>query len=134
MNETRVLPPPLTLVPPTPLRASIIIVAYNAHAYLEKCLSSVLETSGARCEVILVDNASSDGSAEVAAQKFPHVRVIRNADNPGFGQGNNLGAQWATGNYLVFLNPDTIVEAGWLEALITALEENPRAGLATSKI
>ena len=66
MNETRVLLPPLTLGPPTPLRASIIIVAYNAQAYLEKCLLSVLETSGMNCEVILVDNASSDGSAERA--------------------------------------------------------------------
>jgi GT2 family glycosyltransferase len=134
MNETQVSPPTVTLVPPTPLQASIIIVAYNAQAYLEKCLSSVLETSGARCEVILVDNASSDGSAEVAAQKFPHIRVIRNENNLGFGQGNNLGAQGATGQYLVFLNPDTLVEPGWLEALITALEDNPRAGLVTSKI
>ena len=134
MNETRVLPPPLTLGPPTPLRASIIIVAYNAQAYLEKCLLSVLETSGTNREVILVDNASADRSAEIAAQKFPQVRIIRNEHNLGFGQGNNLGAQWATGDYLVFLNPDTIVEPGWLEALITALEDNPRAGLATSKI
>jgi len=122
------------LVAETPLQVSVIIVAYNAQAYLVQCLSSVLETSGAGCEVILVDNASSDGSVEVVVRNFPQVRVIRNRENQGFGQGNNLGARAARGKYLVFLNPDTIVKPGWLEALITALEDDPRAGLATSKI
>jgi GT2 family glycosyltransferase len=134
MNESQVSSPALTLIPSMLPQASLIIVAYNARAYLEKCLTSVLETSGENCEVILVDNASSDGSAELAAQKFPHIRIIRNGDNRGFGQGNNIGAQAATGDYLVFLNPDTIVGPRWLEALITALEAEPRAGLATSKI
>jgi len=134
MNETRVAPTNLVGVAETPPRASLILVAYNAQAHLERCLSSVIETSGASCEVILVDNASSDGSAEVAAQKFPQVRVIRNAGNLGFGQGNNIGAQQANGKYLVFLNPDTVVQPGWWEALVEALEDDPCAGLATSKI
>lgn len=134
MNETRISLSTLALGAEMPLQASLIIVAYNAQAYLERCLSAVFEMSGISCEVILVDNASSDGSAELVAQKFPQVRLIQNENNLGFGGGNNLGAQSATGNYLVFLNPDTIVKPGWLVFLIEALEDDSRAGLATSKI
>lgn len=115
-------------------RASVIIVNYNGREYLGRCLSSLLGEDRQDYEVILVDNASTDGSAEYVEQALPEVRVIRNRANRGFGQGNNLGAQWAKGEYLAFLNPDTVVESGWLEALIAALEADPQAGLATSKI
>jgi GT2 family glycosyltransferase len=85
-------------------------------------------------EIVVVDNASTDGSALFVDQAFPGVRLIQSPRNLGFGQGNNLGAQWARGAYLAFLNPDAVVEPGWLEALIGALESEPQAGLATSKI
>lgn len=116
------------------LRASVIIVNYNGREYLGRCLSSLLGEDRQDYEVILVDNASTDGSAEYVEQAFPEVMVIRNEANRGFGQGNNVGTQWARGTYLAFLNPDTVVEPGWLEALIDALEADPQAGLATSKI
>jgi len=115
-------------------RASVIIVNYNGREHLGGCLSSLLGEDRQDCQVILVDNASTDGSAEYVEQVFPQVLVIRNEANRGFGQGNNLGAQWAKGKYLAFLNPDTVVEPGWLEALIATLEADPQAGLATSKI
>lgn len=115
-------------------RASVIIVNYNRREYLEECLRSLLDEDCLGYEVILVDNASTDESAEYVEQVFPEVSVIRNEANRGFGQGNNVGARRARGTYLAFLNPDTVVEPGWLEALITALEADPQSGLATSKI
>jgi GT2 family glycosyltransferase len=116
------------------LRASVIIVNYNGREHLETCLSSVVNRFTQVDEVLLVDNASSDGSAEYVEELFPQVRVVRSGENLGFGPANNLGACQAAGEYLVFLNPDTAVEPGWMEALIRALDENPSAGLVTSKI
>jgi GT2 family glycosyltransferase len=68
------------------------------------------------------------------AQRYPEVALLRSEANLGFGPGNNLAARHAAGEYLAFLNPDTEVEPGWLEALIAALETDPTAGLATAKI
>jgi GT2 family glycosyltransferase len=114
--------------------ASVIVVAYNAGRDLEPCLSALTRACGPDDEIILVDNASRDGSAEETERAFPGVTVIRSDRNLGFGGGNNLGARLAASRYLAFLNPDTIVEPGWLQALVDALEANPQAGLATSKI
>ncbi|MBM4431359.1 MAG: glycosyltransferase family 2 protein [Chloroflexi bacterium] len=117
-----------------PLLASIVIVNYNGWHHLQRCLPSLLQEEQQDCEIVLVDNASSDGSPAHVARAFPRVRLIRNVDNLGFAQGGNLGAAHAQGQYLAFLNPDTVVEAGWLQALIAALEADAQAGLATSKI
>jgi GT2 family glycosyltransferase len=116
--------------PPT----SVIIVNYNGIDHVERCLTSVMSNISQGEEVLLVDNASTDGSADDVEQAFPQVRVIRNQDNVGFGQANNIGARLASGEYLAFLNPDTTVEPEWLGALTGALEANPDAALATSKI
>lgn len=115
-------------------QVSVIIVNYNGGAYLGTCLRSLLAGGGPTCEVIVVDNASTDGSADAVARLFPEVRLIRSAANLGFGAGNNLGAEAARGGYLAFLNPDTVVAPGWIEALIAALEADPAAGMATAKI
>jgi GT2 family glycosyltransferase len=122
-----------TLADRTP-RASIIIVNYNGKGYLDACLDSLREGGELGYEVILVDNASGDGSAEHVAAFHPQVRLIRSETNLGFGAGNNLGARYAQGEYLAFLNPDTEAEAGWLEALIAALEQDAEAGLATALV
>ncbi len=115
-------------------RASVIVVNHNGRGYLEGCLRSLLERGGGEDEVILVDNCSTDGSAEVVEQLFPQIRVIRNEVNEGFGRASNLGARQARGAYLAFLNPDTVVEPGWLEPLLAALNADPQAALVTSKI
>jgi len=112
----------------------VIIVNYNAGKHLERCLPALLREVAADSQVILVDNASIDGSIEYVERMLPEVTVIRNQANRGFGQGSNVGARRAEGAYLAFLNPDTVVEPGWLGALIEALEADPQAGLATSKI
>ncbi len=114
--------------------ASIIIVNYNGQDFLEDCLHSIFETIGSNVEVILVDNDSHDGSPDEIARLFPEIRLIRSTENQGFAAGSNLGSQYARGQYLVFLNPDTQTANGWLEALLTALKESPKAGLVTSKI
>ena len=116
------------------LETSIIIVNYNAGEKLLRCLSGVMRSAGANSEILLVDNASSDGAADRVESDFPEVIVIRSEANLGFGAGCNLGARRARGLYLVFLNPDTIVEAGWLEALVKPIRTQVGAGLVTAKI
>ena len=115
-------------------RVSVIIVNYNGRTYLDRCLNALLIGFDPNDEIVLVDNASTDGSAEYVQQTFPGVRVVRSEVNLGFSGGCNLGVERATGQYLAFLNPDTVAVPGWLEPLIAALEANPQAGLATSKI
>src|SRR5947207_5580329 len=116
------------------LRASIIIVNYNAKEKLLRCLESVLRCSQPDCEVIVVDNQSSDGIADLIEVDLPQVTLIRSKVNLGFGAGNNLAALQARGKYLIFLNPDTLVEQSWLEALLAPFDTDDRVGLVTSKI
>lgn len=115
-------------------KASVIIVNYNGREYLEKCLRSLTKDACSDYEIILVDNASTDGSADNIEDAFPEVSVRKNETNEGFGRGSNIGAQWAQGEYLAFLNPDTVVEQVWLWALVAALDADSEAGLATSRI
>ena len=82
----------------------------------------------------MVDNASSDGSPEWLELTYPQIKLIRSTKNLGFGGGNNLGSSYANGSYLGFLNPDTMVEPDWLDALVMVLENEFTVGLATSKI
>ena len=116
------------------LRASVIIVNYNGKQKLLECLESVGRTLSPDCELIVVDNASSDGSAAAVETQFSDVMLIRSKTNCGFGSGNNLGVLSSRGKYLVFLNPDTLVESGWLEALLAPFEINDRAGMVTARI
>ena len=115
-------------------RASVILVGYNSRADLVRCLPSLLPSLSTVDEVIVVDNASTDGSADWLVKTYPQVRLIRSSENLGFGGGNNLGARNSNGKYLAFLNPDTQVEPGWLDALVDVLENGLTVGLATSKI
>jgi GT2 family glycosyltransferase len=121
--------------PDTPLPSvSIIVVSYNGRAYLEKNLASLQEQTYANCEIILVDNGSTDASVEFVNQRFPDIKTIQVAKNAGFGHANNLGAQEATGEYLLFLNQDTVADSGFVHELATALHRDPGVGLATGKI
>lgn len=114
-------------------RVGIVVVNYNGMATIESCLSSLIETTNETVEIIVVDNGSTDGSAEFIAECFPSVTLIR-ADNLGFGGGNNLGVEYSNGEYLVFVNPDTLVTPGWWEALVDTLAADDHIGLATSRI
>jgi len=116
------------------LTASIIIVTYNGCRYLEGCLSSVLAELWPGCELIVVDNASTDGSPAFIEEYFPAINLIRNNQNLGFAPACNQGAAMASGEVLVFLNQDTRVETGWLAALVGGLKSAENIGLTTSKI
>ena len=115
-------------------RTSVILVSYNSRVDLMQCLPSLIPSLSPLDEIILVDNASPDLTAKWIAQNYPQVHLICSSDNLGYGGGGNLGARFANGRYLAFLNPDTLVEPGWLDALITALESEPKTGLVTPKI
>lgn len=120
--------------PQNALRASVIIVSYNGKEKLLPCLESVRCSLPLDSEIIVVDNASSDGSASAVETRFSDVILIRSESNGGFGAGNNIGVRSSRGKYLVFLNPDTLVECGWLEPLLEPFENDDRAGLVTARI
>ena len=113
---------------------SNLVVTHNTREYLGPCLDSIRRnTSYPSYEVIVVDNCSTDGTAgdlDRYASADPRVRVKSLQENLGFAGGNNHAAGLAKGAYLVLLNPDTIVSAGWLERLLRPLEEEPRVGMA----
>jgi GT2 family glycosyltransferase len=109
----------------TPAAVSIIVVNFNGGEKLRACLQAMLATAG-EAEIVVVDNASTDGSAELAGLRAPRIRVIRNRVNAGYAAGLNQGAGASSGEILVFANMDTVPEPGWLEPLASALRENPR--------
>ncbi len=116
------------------LTASIIIVACNGCRYLEGCLSSVAAELWPGCELIVVDNASTDGSPAFIEEYFPAINLVRNNQNLGFAPACNQAAVLASGEVLVFLNQDTRVHPGWLAALVAGLKSAGNIGLTTSKI
>lgn len=121
---------PAQTLPWEDMRASVILVNYNGRSHLERSLPSVLSTVTPEDEVLLVDNGSTDGSAGWVAERFPTVRLVPSLTNGGFASGCNLGARHARGEYLVFLNPDTTVVPGWLDALLSPLSD-PQVALVT---
>ena len=116
------------------LDLSVIIVNYNGRHWLERCLAAIHSQIATREELIVVDNASTDGSSEFVRQQFPGVRLVPVDRNLGFAGGNNAGASIAGGHYLAFLNNDTVPQSGWLSALREPLDRDPSIGLTTSRI
>ena len=105
---------------------SILIVNWNGQAMLRRLLESILQTRKAlSLEIIVVDNASRDGSAEMILREFPSVSLIRNAKNVGFARGNNQAASLATAPILLLLNNDTLVYPGALATMMDYLTEHP---------
>jgi len=115
------------------LKASVIIVTYNGCHYLDDCLSSVMAELWPSCELIVIDNASRDGSPDFIAENYTQVKLVRNQNNRGFAAANNQAAALASGEVLVFLNQDTRVQPGWLAALVHGLDDEGNIGLTTSK-
>ncbi len=113
---------------------SIIIVSYNARADLERCLASIHEHRPACShETIVVDNASTDGSA-AAARRWADVHVIDAGSNVGFAAGNNIGIRASTGEHLLLLNSDTLVPAGAIDALMNTLRQHPDAAIVGPRL
>jgi len=114
---------------------SIIIVNYNVKEFLQNLLHSIEKASlNISHEIIIVDNASDDGSVELIREKFPSVKLIANTENLGFGKANNQALAIAEGKYLLLINPDTIVSEDTFDKMISFFENNSGAGLAGCKI
>jgi len=108
---------------------SVVIVGWNAKRYLELCLNSLYEAPARRnMEILVVDNASSDGSSEMIKTKFPQVKLIRSEENLGFAKGNNLAIRQCQGRYIALVNPDVIMFPGCLDALADFLDQHPKVG------
>ena len=114
---------------------SIIIISFNTRETTLKCLRSVFDNlDGVIVEVIVVDNASTDGSADAITREFPQVVLMRNAENAGFGAANNLAMQQAKGDDFLLLNSDAFLTPGALPAMLQALHEKPDIGLVGPRL
>ncbi len=119
-----------TAPPDGPVDVSVCIANWNCSNLLRGCLESLLDRpQGVRLEAVVVDNASSDGAADMVAREFPEVVLHRNADNLGFSRANNQAAERARGRYLFFLNNDTVVPAGTLRRLVEYADAHPEVGM-----
>lgn len=112
---------------------SIIIVSWNTAQLLMTCLQSIQTAQEAdpkiSSEVIVVDNASSDGSAALVSTQFPYIKLIRNKENVGFARANNQGLAISSGRYVMFLNSDTTVAPGTLTAICSFMDQHPNVGV-----
>lgn len=113
---------------------TIVIVTYNSRDDLAECLQSVVEQDYTGFEVVVVDNNSTDNTIGFTKENFPSVRVIENSENYGPAKGYNIGIRASSGEYVVLLNPDTIVEKGWLYQLLSGLGEDEEIAACQSKI
>lgn len=109
-------------------RVTAVVVSYNTREDLRRCLASLRAHSGMPCQIVVVDNASADGSADLAEKEFPETRVIRNRENAGFSRANNQALREATAAYVLILNSDAELTPGALPALVALLEARPRLG------
>ena len=114
---------------------SIIIVNYNVKEFILNLLHSIKKASfNISSEIIVIDNASDDGSVDAIKEKFPSVKLIENKKNIGFGAANNKGLELAQGDYILFINPDCIVSEDTFDKMISFFENNKDCGLAGCKI
>lgn len=111
------------------MKLSVIIVNYNVRHFLEQALNSAIKAShGIDMEIFVVDNNSADGSVDMVRAKFPNITLIANDDNPGFSIANNQAIRQSTGEYVLLLNPDTVVEEDTFSKCIAFMDANPDAG------
>ncbi len=118
-----------------PEKVTVVIVNWNGEKFLERCLAALMAQTVKPHEIILLDNASSDGSVDIVRQ-FPSVQLIALDQNTGFARGNNLAIETASkeSEWIALLNPDAFAEPRWLEALLLAAESNPAFHVFGSKL
>ncbi len=114
---------------------SIVIVNYNTRQYLQSCLTSIYRTNpGVAFEIIVIDNNSSDTSVEMVKRNFPQVKLIINDRNSGFAVALNKGIKSAKGVYILILNPDTIVNEGAIDELVSFMNNHRDAGITGGRV
>jgi GT2 family glycosyltransferase len=117
------------------LKISVIIVSWNAKKFLRGCLDSIRQTRGSLdVEVIVVDNASRDGSPEMVVAEFPEVKLIQTGENLGFAKANNIGIKQATGDCFALVNSDVLVHPECFQRLAGFLDAHPTVGLVGPKV
>ena len=116
-------------------QVTVVVVSFNTREVLRTCLERLVsETAGLRSQVIVVDNASRDGSADMVAQAFPQFELVRSTANLGFAAANNVGFRRALGRYVVLLNPDAFLGEGSLARVMARMDATPGAGLAGGRL
>lgn len=122
-------------VPPVGPDLSVIVVSYNVRDLVCRCLESLrAELAGLDAEILVVDNASSDGTVEAIRRQFPEVRVLANDRNWGFGAANNQALRIATGQAVLFLNSDTELHSGAITAMLGYLKAHPNVGVVGPRL
>jgi len=117
------------------LRLSIVIVTFNSRADIERCLGSLISGPPAMAhEIVVVDNASGDGTAAYIRAAWPQVRVIDAGENLGFAKANNVGIRASAGDLMLLLNPDTVVPGGAIDRLVRALDERRDVAITGPRI
>ena len=117
-----------------PPEISVVIVTWNGKHHLEGCLKATATQVDVDPEIVLVDNGSSDGTVDFVRSRFPSVRIVALGENRGFAGGNNAGARAARGEFLAFLNNDTVPDSMWLRTLRDGIDAASRFLLTTSRI
>ena len=111
------------------MKLSVVIVSYNVRELLTACIDSVVKAAeGIDTEVFVVDNCSADDTVEVIARDYPWVHLINNKDNLGFSKANNIAIRKSAGEYVLLLNPDTVVAEGTLLGAVEFMDQHPEAG------
>ena len=111
------------------MKLSVVIVSYNVRRFVERCMDSVQKASeGIYTEVFVVDNDSADDTVEVIGSRYPWVHLIANGENLGFARANNIAIRQAQGEYVLLLNPDTVVAEPTLREAVNFMDAHPQAG------
>ncbi len=117
------------------IRVAVVILNYNGKAFLERFLPNVIAScDSALAEVVVADNASTDGSVDFMRERFPQVRLIENGSNEGFSTGYNLALQQIEAQYYVLLNSDIEVTPNWIEPIINLMDSDPKIAACQPKI
>jgi GT2 family glycosyltransferase len=119
--------------PAEPL-VSVVVINWNGKDHLPPCLDSLLAQTYPRVEILVADNASTDGSQQLVREQYPTVKLVALPENRGFTGGNNAGVAASTGQIVILLNNDTAVDPGWVAAVVDAFHQHPDAGLVASKM
>ena len=111
------------------MKLSVVIVSYNVRELLTACIDSVVKASeGIDAEVFVVDNKSADDTVEIISRDYPWVHLINNKENLGFSKANNIAIRQSEGEYVLLLNPDTVVAEGTLRGVVEFMDQHPEAG------
>jgi hypothetical protein len=132
---SNIVPQPLIASQTGSARVSVVIVVWNAKNYVLECLASLREHCAGVCsEVIVVDNASTDGTPEMVAELYPEFRLIRNSENLGFAKANNIGIAQSSGDYICLVNSDVKFLDDCISPMIEYLSQNPMVGMVGPKM